>query len=194
MTGLEKILAQIKDDSDNLCADIKSKTQVQCDSIIKDAQNWAQIILKEGELQSQQIRNEIISRAKSAAELESRTVTLRKKQDIISTALDKAREHLCNLPDYEYFAVIYKMVSKYSEKTDGVICLSKKDIDRLPVDFLIQINKCSSGTLSLQKEPADINGGFILIYGGVEVNCSFRSVFSAQKELFSDEASKILFT
>ncbi len=193
MTGLDKIIAQIQADSDSVCADIKSKTHVQCDKIIKDAQDRAQVILKDGERQAQQKKDEIISRAKSTADLESRAVILRAKQDIICSALDKARRYLCNLPDDEYFAVIYKMISKYSENSDGMLCLSKRDTDRLPADFIKEINNYSAGSLILQKEPVDIDGGFILIYGGIEVNCAFQSIFSAQNELFSDEASKILF-
>lgn len=194
MTGLEKILAQIKSDSDGVCAEIKSKTQSQCDCIIRDAQDRAQSIIAEGENKAQLKKNEIISRAKSAADLESRAVILKAKQEIISNALDTARQYLCSLPADKYFDLIYKMITKYSEQADGFIYMSMSDLKRLPDDFAIKINEFSKGKLSLQDTPVDIDGGFVLVYGGIEVNCAFQSIFNAQYELFSDEASKILFS
>lgn len=193
MTGLDKILAQIKADSDSVCADIKQKTLAQCDTIIAQAEKKAAAILSEGESKAHKAKCDIISRAESSADLDSRSVILRAKQDIIVSSLENARKYLCGLPSDEYFDLICKMISKYSENRDGYISFSKKDYDRLPSGFLKTINSCCKGTLSLQKETAEIDGGFILTYGGIEVNCSFCSLFSANNEIFCDEVSKILF-
>ncbi|MBQ8000687.1 MAG: V-type ATP synthase subunit E [Ruminococcus sp.] len=193
MTGLDKILAQIKADSDSLCADISEKSKTQCDSVLAQAQTRAEVILKEAESKAQRIKLDITDRARSKAKLESRSVILRAKQDIIRSALDNTRRFICNLPDTEYFDLIYKIIEKHKENREGVICFSKKDLDRLPKDFSEKVNSASEGVLSIQKTPVDIDGGFILNYGGIEVNCSFESFFSAHSELFSDEASKILF-
>ncbi len=193
MTGLEKIIAQIKDDSDRVCADTNSKTEAQCKAIICKAAEKADVITAQGKQDAQAVYDDILLRAKSSAELEARSIILKAKQDIISSSLDKARSSICDLPADEYFELLYKMIAKYSEEADGLICLSKKDTDRLPADFSEKLNEVAKGKLSVDSKPADIDGGFILIYGGIEVNCSFLSLFSAQSEIFSDEVSKLLF-
>ncbi len=193
MTGLDKIIAQIKADCDSVCADITSKADARCESIIREASNDAERIITDGKQKAQEIYDETLLRAKSSADLEIRSVILSAKQDIISSSLDEARKYLCKLPEEEYFDLIYKMISKYSEASEGEICLSKKDIDRLPANFLNRLSDVSKGSLSICREPVNIDGGFILIYGGIEVNCSFASLFSANSEAFSDEISKLLF-
>lgn len=193
MTGLEKILAQIRSDSDNACADIKNRTDRQCDDIIANAQAQAALIIEAGDEAAKRKSNDIIDRAKSAADLEERSVMLRTKQEIISSALDSAREYLCTLPDEEYFDLILKLSAKYSEDGEGAMHFSQKDLSRLPADFESKLNKTVKGTVTVSKEPVSIDGGFILIYGGIEINCAFSSIFSAENERFSDEVAKLLF-
>ncbi len=193
MTGLDKILAQIKSDADNVCADINSKNIIKCEQIIFDAEEKAKDILKKGADESKKKYDDIISRANSTADLERRAVILRAKQEIISASLNSAREYLCTLPDKEYFSLILNMARKYSEESAGVIEFSKKDLGRLPSDFESQLNKVIRGSLTISDSYVDIDGGFVITYGGIEVNCSFASIFSSEFERFSDEAAKILF-
>lgn len=193
MTGLDKILAQIKSDADNVCADIKSKNEAECQQIILDAEKKAKDILDKGVSDSAKKYDDIISRANSTADLERRAVILRAKQEIISDSLNSAREFLCNLPDDEYFSLILNMAQKYSEESVGVIAFSKNDLSRLPSEFEAELNKVVRGTLTISEDYVDIDGGFVITYGGIEVNCSFASMFSAEYERFSDEAAKILF-
>lgn len=194
MTGLDKILAEIKTDSDNLCSTIESETDARCEAIIKEAEAKALKITSDGDIEADKVYDEIITRAKSSAQLEARSVLLHTKQDIITQSLESAKFYLCNLPVDEYFSLIYKMIKKYSEKTKGVICLSGKDIDRLPADFEDKLKLYANGSLSLCDVPVEIDGGFVLVYGAVEVNCAFSSVFLAEAELFTDEVSKLLFS
>ena len=42
-------------------------------------------------------------------------------------------------------------------------------------------------------EPCAIDGGFVLIYGGMEENCSFSALFDANREDFLDAAKAVLF-
>lgn len=193
MTGLEKILAQIKLDADNSCADIKKTTESQCAHIIANAKAQAERIVFDGEKDAVCKYDEIILRAKSTADIESRSVILKTKQEIIASALNSAREYIYNLPDNEYFAVISKMVAKYSEDADGLIYFSARDLARLPKDYDQELSKSAQGNLTIGTSPADIDGGFILTYGGIEVNCGLSSIFSAESERFSDEVAKLLF-
>ena len=48
-------------------------------------------------------------------------------------------------------------------------------------------------SLTLDEAPRDIDGGFVLIYGDIEENCSFEALFDAQKDRLQDEVRALLF-
>ena len=52
----------------------------------------------------------------------------------------------------------------------------------------------AGGSLSFDSKPAPIESGFILSYGGIEENCSLKSIFAANKDQIQDTAMKVLFS
>lgn len=193
MTGLDKIVARIELDTDNTVNSISLKSKTECEKLLSEAKEIADAIICEGKTDSEKIYQDIIARANSAAELKKRQILLETKQSIISQMIGKALNYLKSLPDAEYFELMYKMISKYSENTSGVISVSSKDLRRLPADFTEQVNSYSKGNLMLSNEPALIESGFVLTYGGVDVNCSFESLFSDNSEKISDTVAQLLF-
>ena len=97
------------------------------------------------------------------------------------------------MPTEEYFAYILKMVEKHALSQKGEIAFSKADKKRLPQNFRIDLEKASGGTLKLSRETRDIDGGFVLIYGGIEENCSFKAIFNADREKLADKVNTFLF-
>ncbi len=45
------------------------------------------------------------------------------------------------------------------------------------------------GSLVLKKEPREIDGGFVLVYGGVEENCSAGALFASQRDELADKGT-----
>lgn len=193
MTGLDKIIAQIKLDADNTVQSIRAKSDEKCIVLLANAQAEAQAILNDGEAMALKKQDDIIARANSTAELEERKIMLSARQSVISSMISNSLQSLQNFPDDKYFELIYKLISKYSEKADGVISLNAADLKRLPADFEAKANSASKGKLTLSSTPASIDSGFILVYGGVDVNCSFSSLFSDNSEKISDAVAKLLF-
>lgn len=73
----------------------------------------------------------------------------------------------------------------------------KNDLDRMPQGFEAVIEKAAvskGGSLTLVKEPKNIDGGFILVYGGIEENCSFRALLAARRDELSDKVHAMLFS
>ena len=50
-----------------------------------------------------------------------------------------------------------------------------------------------SAVLKVSKETAAIFGGFLLVYGDIEENCSFDALFSAVRENLQDKVNSLLF-
>lgn len=197
MTGLDKILRQIKSESDAVAAAALSKAQAQADELAEAARSQAQAecdaILQRGKAQAE----DLLARAHSAAELQKRKAVLAQKQQLIAQTLDKAKQSLLALPDAQYFAVILKMAQKFALPQEGEIAFSHQDLARLPDGFENTLNnalKASGAKLVVSKEPCRIDGGFVLCYGGVEENCSFTALFDSAHEALQDKVHEILFS
>lgn len=193
MTGLDKIITRIKLDTDKTSETIRLRNEAECQKLLDDAKAEAQSILKDGEIKAEKKYQDIIARANSAAELEERKIILSARQNVISTMISNTLKSLKNLPEDKYFELIYKMISKFSEESDGVIFLNEADLNRLPKDFVSKANSASKGKLTLSDTSVSVDGGFILTYGGVDVNCSFSSLFNDNSEKISDAVAKLLF-
>lgn len=193
MTGLDKIINQIQLDADNTTQGIKAKSEAQCTALLNEAEAEAQAILAKGKADADKKYNDIIKRAESAANLEERKITLLAKQDIIKSMISNTLKNILNLPEDQYFELIYKLIEKHSLNSEGVISFNKTDLSRLPADFAEKASLISKGKLSLSETPAEIDGGFILTYGGVDINCSISSLINDNSEKISDSVAQLLF-
>lgn len=193
MSGIDKIIQQIEDDADLVCRDILAHAEQKANEIINEANEQAAQLRSDGEQAVANSVAEIAKRGESSAELECRKILLYTKQNIITQMLQKAIDAVKGLPDAEYFDLILDMIKKYSLAKDGVIRFGKKDDERMPNDWMKKVNAASNGHLTLSEPDADIDAGFILIYGGVEENCSFDAIFAGADETLKDRAGKLLF-
>ncbi len=193
MSGIEKIIQEIDHNASSVCDEILHNANLKAEKIIADAQGSADKILSSEKTKTVSKLEDIAARADSAAALEEKKTILLTKQEIISLMLNNALENMKTLPDDEYFSLIEKMIIKNHSGISGQICFGMKDLGRLPDGFEEKIKDISNGSLSLSKTPVAIDSGFILVYEGIDMNCSFDAIFRSQWEDLSDKASKILF-
>lgn len=194
MTGLESILSQIAGDGQKEAEEILGEARKKADEIAEEAKakgaEQVRAVLKDGERRAQDIRD----RAQSAAELEQRNQLLVFKQQLIGEAVDAARESLENAPDAEYFDTLLALYSRFAGEGQGELRLNKRDLDRLPDDFLARMRKAvPAAQVTISPKAYDIESGFLLVYGGVDVNCTFRAIFEDAYEELRDAAGRLLF-
>lgn len=197
MTGLDKIISQILEDAGNEAQEISSKAKSESENILAEAREGCKKIAAENDVKLAGEATSYMERIKSNAELKKRQSVLLAKQQVISEMLNQAYESLLQKEGEEYFALIGKMLDKFVLSKEGEIYFSKKDLDRMPQGFEAEIEKAASskgGRLTLVKEPRDIDGGFILVYGGTQENCSFRALFAARRDELSDKVHALLFS
>ena len=193
MTGLDKILEEIK-----------AEAQANADATLLEAQEKANKILSDAEIEANKKADEIsknsdkkvediLNRGNSSANLEKQKAKLVAKQQVINTMLSKALSKMENADNKTYFQIILKLIEKNSQNSKGKIAFNKDDLSRLPDKFISEINKVSKDKLELSDTPANIKSGFILIYGGIEENCSFDAIFRSKHEELTDKISALLF-
>lgn len=118
---------------------------------------------------------------------------------MIGRIIGEAKQQLKNMPQEAYFENIVKLAVKASQNGKGTILFSKADLDRLPENFADTLNAAlvaggkEGAALTVSSETRDIDGGFVLTYGGIEENCSFDALFDSAHEMLQDKVQEILF-
>lgn len=196
MTGLDKIINQIQEEA-KASADSKvAAAQEKADSILAEAKAACEVIEREAAEKRASVKAIQEGRIKSSAEQQRRTALLSAKQEIIAELIDEAYETLKKEDTANYFLTMEKILKTYVLAEDGEIYFSAADLARMPADFEKKIAaaaKEKGGSLVLKKEPKEIADGFVLVYGGVEENCTLKALFDAKKDQLQDKVNAILF-
>jgi len=196
MTGLEKIVQEILGEAESAARQTVSEAETEAATIEKEARKQATQKADEISRGGKETVEEILKRAQSAAELQKRRKILQAKQELIRDIIEKARQNLSVLPNDAYFDVIVKLAARSALPQEGKIIFSPKDHSRLPADFYAKLEealKSKGASLKVSDETRDIDGGLVLVYGGVEENCSFDALFEAERERLTDRVNELLF-
>lgn len=192
---------------DNIVEEIRNQSKQEADEILKEAdafcKGYMDKIKKDVEAEVVSIEKKALADRKlyeektvSGMEFLERNSILRAKQQVIEQAIDKARESIAGLNDEEYFNVLEKLLRKNVQQGNGKICFSKKDLDRIPNGFEDRVKEIvaeNQGELVIDKEPANIKDGFVLVYGEIEENCTLKALFDSNIDRIKDIANKQLF-
>ncbi|MCI8956160.1 MAG: hypothetical protein HFG29_04105 [Eubacterium sp.] len=192
---------------DNIIKEIQASAKAEADAILQEAAQYCEEYMtgvrekvqkevvqfqKKKELE----RNLYEEKTKSGAQFRERNAVLKIRQHSIDEAIKKAQEKLVNLPDAEYFDFLIKLFEKNVQSQNGVMYLSKKDTDRMPMDFKEKIEKTAEqmgGHITISSDRDSVNNGFILAYGEIEENCQIKALFDADIEKLKDIANQQLF-
>lgn len=196
MTGLEKITSEIKADADKSVAAIIDKANAEASDILAGAEKEAaEAVAKINHDVSVRL-SASKSTAESAAALRKRRLILEEKQKLIGEVIEEAKNLIYALPDDVYFEKILKLAEKNVNPAEGTIIFNAKDLSRLPADFETKLNAVAvakGGRLTVSKETRPIDGGFVLLYEGIDQNCSITSLFETHIESVQDKIQKLLF-
>ncbi len=198
MTGLEKILNAIEADAKHAADIVLEQAKQEAEQIMAVAKAEADEKCAAIASKSDMDTKAVLSRAESAAALQEKKALLDAKQQMISDVILKARKSLDSLPDKEYTELILKMVGKFAHQKPGRIIFSAADKKRLPADIGNKITDALAGknsaALTVSEENTEISGGFLLIYGDIEENCTFDALFAAAREDLQDKVNAFLYT
>ena len=198
MEGIAKIKEKILDEA-----------RAEKDSILEQAQAEARAISNKYDRKAEELRQNIIDKAKknaeekkrrilSMAQLENRKAHLQAKQEIIDSVFQKAMDKLMKMPDKDYQKLIGNMLIKSVNTGNEEIIISKKDEKLFTQDFLSKIGETlkeqgKAANLKVSKQKRQMVGGFILKSANMEVNNTFDSLINMEREELETEIAKILF-
>lgn len=202
MTGLEKMISQIEEESRAAAQEKTDAAKEQANALLEEAKAQCAQMEAQDDAKRQKARAFMEERVESSMELRHRTALLTAKQELISEVMEHAYEQIAKADAPEYFALLEKALECYVQPEKGQIYFSKADLDRMPESFresISQIAGAKGGSLELMPATRPVENGFILVYEGtgndtsIEENCTLRALFSAKKEQLQDIAYKKLF-
>ena len=190
MGGLEKILKDIADSAELEASKILeasnrevAEIRIQCE---KDKLALAEDLKKETQEECMKVSGMIEAAAEDAA----RQIILAAKSKAIAEIIEYLKEDIKKSD--EYFDLLLTLVKNHSEADDGVMYFNKNDLSRLPADFAEKAQECAKGNLTIATETVDLDAGFIIKYGKIEINCSIDSIFEEKKNRLSNRAKESL--
>ena len=197
MAGLDKMKSQILNEA-KAAADAKTaKANAEAEEILDQAKAEAEKRRSSISKKSAADTANYKERIASSIDLQRRTKILGAKQEMIASVLDKAYEAVTDLGDKEYFDMVLKLLGKYVLPQEGEIFFSAADLKRMPTGFeqdAQQKAKANGGNLKVSRSGKNIENGFILVYGGIEENCTLRAIFDAKRDELSDKVHRMLFS
>ena len=185
MTGLDKITSQIQEE-----AEASAKERIEA------AQKEAEQILADAKAACEAMEKEASDKAAALKTVQDGRIHSEAKQEIIAEIIGSAYQTLKEEDTASYFLTMEKLVKTYALADKGEIYFSAADLGRMPADFEKKIEAAAQengGSLTLKKEPKEIPDGFILVYGGVEENCTLKALFDAKKDQLQDRVNEMLF-
>lgn len=191
MSSGDKILNRISLDCDERISQIGAETDEKCAQIMAQAKLDADKISAEIADRAQSKVKQMQAASKSRCDLETRNAFLKRRREEIDKTYSEILNKMKNLPDEDYFELIYTFAKKLNGMS-GVVLLNKKDMNRLPKDFLARLEKCGVKS-ELSKTPCDIESGFILKCGDIEENMDFSAILSEKRDAIEDFINQELF-
>lgn len=198
MKGTEKIIAHIRADGDAEAKKIIDAASKQAEEkraeSFKAALSEYEKLMQAGNAECE----DILSGSRRIAEMEAKKSVLSVKQEMISAAFDAAREELVNMPRDKYTQFLARMAAEAAVSGMEEIVLNARDKAEVGKAVCKAANELLSakgtpGKLTVSEETADISGGVIVRFGGIETNCSIDALIRQRRSGLSTEVAAALF-
>lgn len=198
MKGTEKIIAHIRADGDAEAKKIIDAASKQAEEkraeSFKAALSEYEKLMQAGNAECE----DILSGSRRIAEMEAKKSVLSVKQEMISAAFDAAREEIVNMPRDKYTQFLARMAAEAAVSGMEEIVLNARDKAEVGKAVCKAANELLSakgtpGELTVSEETADISGGVIVRFGGIETNCSIDALIRQRRSGLSTEVAAALF-
>lgn len=196
MSGLDKMKSQILEDANAQAEERIAQANAQAEEIQTKVKAEVDASWQRMNQKTETAVKNYHERIASSCDMQRKTAILKAKQEVISEVLQKAYEKVMNLSDAEYFDMLTNLLKAYVQAGEGVIYFSEKDKQRVPASFVGEAEKIAAskgGKLIFADETKQIDGGFVLVYGGIEENCTIQAIFESKRDEWSDLVQKVIF-
>jgi V/A-type H+-transporting ATPase subunit E len=189
---VQKILSEAQAQADKITAEANAKVseqQGQADKeLAKYSEETGQKAVAAGE--------DKLARMLASARMQISKEYLGAKVSLLDDVFQKARQRVKELPADQYEELIQQLMEKAIESGDEEVVIGK-DETRIDNGLVKRVNRKLGpgfkGNLQLANDTADIDGGFILRRGKIQVNVSLDVLMTQARESMELELTQELF-
>ncbi|MCC8022656.1 MAG: hypothetical protein LIO46_02570 [Clostridiales bacterium] len=195
MNGLDKINQSILDDARTEAQQVLREGRQASDAVLSEARKECEAIRSRARQEAEKAHALSVEKMESAARLKQQQVRLACRTREIDRILEDALAQMQNAGPEPYRDMMLRLLEQYVQPDGGVLCLAEGDDSRLGAGFAEQAQKLAAqhgGKLELRTGGA-WQGGFLLIYGDIEIDCTFAALLDARREALRDLVNQILF-
>ena len=200
-SGTDKIVSSILSEAQNKADEILKTAQIEADKILEDGKNQSEIvknkISESGKKQSDMRYQQIISEAK----MNARRADLGAKEEIIEKSFNKAQDDLKEIAsgdNAEYVDSLINMIKEAATDIGGgdlTVHVKENDVNKVR-DKLGEIASSlpTQSNLEIGESINTIGGAIVKTKNGdIEVNNTIELRISRFKKLLRNDVAKILF-
>jgi V/A-type H+-transporting ATPase subunit E len=196
--SLEKIIEAITQESGSQVNEIVAQAKNQAAVILAKARANAAIQVKSRLDHAQQEAADLRQREKAIAQLELRKKVLVAKQALIEEVYKKVTAETTTQSNKEYALFIKRQLLAAVETGKEEVIFSAQEAERLGPKFIQEINQelkntGKTGSLSAGPPRKQLDRGFILKQGSVELNYSLEAILIRLREETESRVAEILF-
>lgn len=189
---VEKILSEAQAEADKIKSEAREKAAGQEAELTAELENFR----KETGTLAQKASDEKRRRMLASARMDTRKELLSCKVGLLNEVFDKARKKIKELPEEQYQEFVESLMHKAIESGDEEVVIGASE-DRVNNDLIKHINRKLGpgfkGNLQLAKDTANIDGGFILRRGKIQVNVSVDVLLAEAREQMEIDLATELF-
>ena len=187
-TGTNKLAERIISEAKNIADEVIAKANA--DVMAFSSENMQKLNEKRKELEQKReaLVQGVLDGCKTRASIDGKKAALQKKREIIDRVFEEGYRALCALPADKRAQVCEKILKSEAEGGEEVIPAAS---DREIVEKIV--SGLSGVKLTVSKENAEIDNGFLLKGNGYEKDCSFRSILSMMRDQDETEVANLLF-
>lgn len=198
MAGIENLKNRIIKDNEDRSKKIESDAKAKAEEVINQANNKADEIMNSMKAKAEKDGQERKERLMSRAQLDARNEVLLAKQEAIDMVLDNVVNRISQMNDKEYLDFIENLLLSNVETGEEEIVFSEKDKARIQPSFITVVNDKlnamgKKGLVKMSNKTRDIGSGFILVRGGLEINCSIESQIRLLRDSLEGDIANLLF-
>lgn len=217
MNGIDKILGRIIADARASGDELIAEARGEAAELLSEYGRRAEEITSAAAERSARECALIEERAKASALTARRDRLLSERGRLVDEAFETALGVFSRLPDDEYAEFLEKLLNAaVARSIDGEAALAAASDDDVPpepaTEYAVRFSARDRGrvgarvvnsvralaadggkTIVLSDSPAAIRGGFILVCGDTELNCSLESICADLRPSLEGEAAKRMF-
>ncbi|MEG1547498.1 MAG: V-type ATP synthase subunit E family protein [Clostridia bacterium] len=188
---IERILADAHEEAEHTAQEAQESIQQVKELAGHDV--WE--ILSEAQIRSKRLRDDILERSRTNAELDSRKYMLAAKRGVVEHVFSTAYEQMCALSGAERDALLTTCILAEADGGEAIIpsLADEAALSRLLDGINATLASNGKSALTLLSASGTFDAGFILRSRDYEKNCSFAAMLREMREHEESSVANILF-